>query len=249
MPSRYSSRVGPVVPGRALRTVDDVVSVLGRDGDHRDVDSAQTSRGLPDLADDLVEPALVEVDQVDLVDRRDEMLDAQQFCDARVPVGLSQHAGAGVDEQDRHMRVRGAGEHVAGVALVPGGVGEDVAARLGGEEAIRHVDRDALFPFGAQAVRQCGQIGDALVVGHRFQVVERKAVGVVQQTPDQRALSVVDGSGGGDPQKLARSSEVPLALSVFHRGHRRAVVGARLTALGDGGRGDFGDDPCDVGRL
>ncbi len=86
----------------------------------------------------------------------------KQFRDACMPAGLAQHARAGVDEQDRDVRVGRPGEHVAGVALVAGRVGEDVAAILGREEPVRHVDRDALFPLGAQAVGQRGEVGDAL---------------------------------------------------------------------------------------
>ena len=128
-PSRYSSSVGPLVPRRALGAVHDVVAVLGGDRDHRQVGAAEAGRHLLQLGFDLGEPGLVEVDQVDLVDRRDEVLDAQQLCDPGVPAGLAQHPGAGVDEQDRDVGVGRAGEHVAGVALVAGGVGQDVAAR------------------------------------------------------------------------------------------------------------------------
>ena len=177
------------------------------------------------------------------------MLDAQQFCDPRVTVGLPKHTCAGVHEQDGGVRVGRAGEHVAGVALVTGGVGQDVAARIGGEEAICHVDRDALFAFGTQAVGQRGEVGDALLVGHCLQVVEREAVGVMQETPDKRALSVVDGSGGGDSQRAGESSEIPLALAVLHRGGGCAVIGTRLAAFGDCCGRDLGDDPLDVGRL
>src|SRR6202012_1357484 len=96
------------------------------------------------------------------------------------------------------------GEHVACVALVAGGVGQDVAARLGGEEAIRDVDRDALFAFAAQAVGQRREIGNALFVGDPLQMVQRQAVGVVQQPADQRALPVVDRARRGDAQQLTR---------------------------------------------
>ena len=127
----------------------------------------------------------------------------KQFRDAGVPAGLAQHTGAGVDQQHRDVRVGRAGEHVAGVALVAGGVGQDVAAPLGGEEPVGHVDGDALLAFGAQTVGERGQVGDALFVGDGLEVVERQAVGVVHQPADQGALAVVDGSGGGDAQQLA----------------------------------------------
>ena len=70
----------------------------------------------------------------------------------------------------------------------------------GGEEAIGDVDRDALFAFGAQTIGQRREVGDALFVGDGLQVVQRQAVGVVQQPPDQRALAVVHRTRGGDAQ-------------------------------------------------
>ena len=119
-----------------------------------------------------------------------------------MPAGLPQHPGARVDQQDGHVRVGGAGEHVAGVALVAGSVGQDVAAGVGGKEAVRDVDGDALFAFGAQTVGQRREVGDALLVGDGLQVVQRQAVGVVQQPPDQGALAVVHRTRGGDAQQL-----------------------------------------------
>ncbi|BBY95144.1 hypothetical protein MGALJ_48130 [Mycobacterium gallinarum] len=83
----------------------DVVPVLGRDGDDGDIDSAETFSGLPNFGHDVVEPALVEIDEIDFVYRGDEMPDAQKFCDPGMPVGLSQHAGAGVHEQDGRVGV------------------------------------------------------------------------------------------------------------------------------------------------
>src|ERR1700733_12770249 len=98
------------------------------------------------------ELVLVEIDKVDLVDRRDEMLDAQKLCDPGVPTGLPQHSRASVDQKDRHVCVRGTGEHVAGVALVTRGVCQDVTSAGSGEEAVGDIDGDALLSFGAQTV-------------------------------------------------------------------------------------------------
>ncbi len=141
----------------------DVVAVLGRDRDHGDVSTAEARGHLMQFLFDLGEPRLVEVDQVDLVDRGDKVVDAQQFCDPGVPVGLAQHAGAGVDQQDGDVGIGGTGEHVARVALVAGGVGQDVAAGVGREEPVSDVDGDALLALGAQTVGQGGQVGDALL--------------------------------------------------------------------------------------
>lgn len=68
-PSRNSSSVGPSYHG-VRGAVHDVVAVFGCDGDDRDIDAAETFRGLVNLGDDSVEPSLVEFDEVDLVHRR-----------------------------------------------------------------------------------------------------------------------------------------------------------------------------------
>ncbi|MGC4082244.1 MAG: hypothetical protein QM736_09100 [Vicinamibacterales bacterium] len=60
----------------------------------------------------------------------------------------------GVDEDDREIRGRRAGGHVARVLFVAGRVGHDEAAVVGREEAIGDVDCDALLTLGLQAVDQ-----------------------------------------------------------------------------------------------
>ena len=110
------------------------------------------------------------------------------------------------------MGVGRAGEHVAGVALMAGCVGQDVTAGVGREEPVCHIDGDALLTLGTQPVGQRGQVGDALFVGDGLEVVERQAVGVMQEPPDKCALTVVDRSGGGDPEKLARHQKYPSRL-------------------------------------
>src|SRR5918997_1586351 len=54
----------------------------------------------------------------------------------------------------------------------------------------------------------------------------------------------VDLPSSTDPAVANRSSslEVSLTLPILHGGLGHAVVGARLAALGDAGRGDLGDD-------
>ena len=77
----------------------------------------------------------------------------------------------GVDKHHRHMGIRCPGERIAGVPLVAGGVGEYIAAGVGGEEPVRDVDGDALFAFGPQSVREGGQVELSVVTGHRLDVI------------------------------------------------------------------------------
>ena len=83
--------------------------------------------------------------------------DAEQRHEEAVPAGLGEHALAGVDEDHGDVGGRRAGDHVAGVLLVAGGVGDDELAALGGEVAVGDVDRDALLTLGRRGRRAAGR--------------------------------------------------------------------------------------------
>ncbi len=99
-----------------------------------------------------MEPGLVEVDEVHLVDGEDDVRDPEERGDEGVPPRLLDDALARVDEHDRDVRGRGARDHVARVLDVAGRVGELEAAARRDEGAVGDVDRDALLALGAQAV-------------------------------------------------------------------------------------------------
>ena len=150
-----------------------------------------------------VETFLGELHQVHLVDRRDDVADAEQRRDLGMAAGLDDHAAPSVDEQDGEIRSRRAGEHVAGVALVPGGVGQNESASRSREVAVRHVDRDALLALGTQPVRERGEVGGSVALRHGGQLIRQQQLGVEQQTADEGRLAVVDGAGGCQAQQLA----------------------------------------------
>ena len=85
-----------------------------------------------------------------------------------VPAGLLEHALAGVDQDDRQVGGGGAGDHVAGVLDVPGGVGDDELAPRRGEVAVGDVDGDALLALGAQAVGEQREVGVLVAAGARL---------------------------------------------------------------------------------
>ena len=103
------------------------------------------------------------VHQVHLVDGQHDVADAQQRHEIAVPPRLRQHALAGIDQQDGGVGGRSAGDHVARVLLVAGRVGHDERPRVGGEVAIRHVDRDLLLALGGQAVQQQREVQAAVL--------------------------------------------------------------------------------------
>jgi hypothetical protein len=149
---------------------------------------------------------LIPVDQVHLVDRKHDVADAQQGRQEGVPSRLLEQSVAGVDEHDRQLGGRRAGDHVPGVLRVPGGVGDDEFPLGRGEVAVGDVDRDALLALGAQAVGHQGEIGvivPALLRGllDGGQLVLHDGLGVVEQSTDERRLAVVDGTCRRDPQQ------------------------------------------------
>ena len=155
-----------------------------------------------------LEHRLVVVDEVHLVHAHDEVRDPQQRGDVGVAAGLLADALARVDEHDRQVGGRGAGDHVARVLLVAGRVGDDELAPRGLEVAVGDVDRDPLLALGAQAVGQQRQVEVAVAAAlggldDVLELVLEDRLGVVQQPADQRRLAVVDRARGGDPQQLA----------------------------------------------
>ena len=162
----------------------------------------------PELLDDLVEALSVVVDQVHLVDRDDEVRDAQQRRDERMAPGLLEHALARVDQDDGQVGGRRAGDHVARVLHVARRVGDDELPLRRGEVAVGDVDGDALLALGAQAVGEQRQVG-ALAphplarVLDGLELVLEDGLRVVEQAADQRGLAVVDGTGGGEAQQLS----------------------------------------------
>ena len=107
----------------------------------------------------------------------------------------------------RQVGSRRAGHHVARVLNVAGRVGDDELPLRRGEVPVRHVDRDALLPLRSEPVGQQGEVG-VLVAAFtaraldRLELVLEDLLRVVQQTADERALAVVDGAGGRQPQEL-----------------------------------------------
>ena len=101
---------------------------------------------------DLIEALLRPLDHVHLVNRNHYMADAQQRHDIAVTACLRQHPLARIEQDHRKVGRRGASDHVARVLLVTWGVGHDELAPLGGEEAVGHVDGDALLALGGQTI-------------------------------------------------------------------------------------------------
>lgn len=135
------------------------------------------------------------------------MLNVEQTGDEAVPTGLFDHAFARVDQDDGEVRGRRPGHHIAGVLDMPGSVCNDEFAAGCREVAVGDIDRDPLFPLGAQSVREQGEIDvfvAALTGGvlNRFELVLEDRLGVIHQSPDEGAFAVVNRSGSGEAKKF-----------------------------------------------
>ena len=235
--SRCSSSGGPAYQASRSDALDHVVAVQRAQRQRRHRAEPDLRGEAVEVGHDAVEDLLRPVDEVHLVDRQHDVTDTQQPCHRRVPACLLDHAVACVDQHDRHLRRRGAGDHVARVLLVARRVGEDEAPPRGREVAVRDVDRDALLALGAQPVGQQRQVQVTVAVArvrHLRDVLElvgQDRLRVVEQPPDQRRLPVVHRAGRRQPQRvdLARSSRQPCGPPSRPRtlGRRRASRRAR----------------------
>ncbi len=138
-----------------------------------------------------------------------------------MPPGLRQHALARVDQDHGEVRAGGAGDHVARVLLVSRRVGDDELALVGREEAVGHVDRDALLALGREAIDEQREVefaalrADFLRVRlERGELVLEDHLRVVEQAPDQRALAVVDAAAGDEPQQALVLVRVQVGVDV-----------------------------------
>ena len=87
---------------------------------------------------------------------------AEDRGDVGVAARLLDHALARVEQDDRHVGGRGAGDHVARVLDVPGASASWKRRRGGDERAVGDVDRDPLLALGAQAVGEQREIDVAV---------------------------------------------------------------------------------------
>ncbi|MNF59829.1 hypothetical protein D3C84_414280 [compost metagenome] len=160
------------------------------------------------VIDDGVEDFLRVVHQVHLVDGQDHLANADQRSQIAVTPGLGQHAASGVDHHHGHVGRGGTGHHVAGVLLMAWGIGNDKLAQFRGEKTVGHVDGNALFALGGQAVHQQREVQFATLgavffrVGlQRFHLVFEEHFRIVEQASDQRALAIVHAATGNEAQQ------------------------------------------------
>src|SRR6478609_7622982 len=183
-----------------------------RDADHGDVVARELVLGqqLADLQLDELEDLLV-VDHVGLVERHDDVGDADLAGQEHVLLGMRDRAGGRGDHQYGAVHLRRTGDHVLDVVGVPGAVDVRVVTVLRLVLDVRDRDRDAT----------------SLLLGRLVDLVERRRlvevrVLVVQDLGDRRGerrLPMVDVPDGADvdvrlgPLELGLGHWVPLSVS------------------------------------
>ena len=188
-----------LIPFHIVGAFDDIVALERTDGNVGHVGDFQLGQKRGELLADFAEDRLVIIDDVHLVDRDDEVADAQQRRDARVALRLDQHALCRVDENNHQVRGARTGGGIAGVLLVARGVGDDEFSTRGREVTVSDVDGNALLALGLQAIghqRQvevlAGRTCPLGIVLDRLKLILINALRLKQQPADQRALAIVD---------------------------------------------------------
>src|SRR5690606_6881242 len=104
---------------------------------------------------------------------------------------------ARVNEDERQVCRRGARHHVAGVLNMPRRVGDDELAFGSSEVAVGNIDRDALLPLRLQSISKHRQVNIVKAFPgtrslYSLELIFKNRFAVIQQSPDQRTLSIID---------------------------------------------------------
>ena len=211
----------PGVPGHLLGALGHVVAAERRKRDQRELLEPELLGEGAVLALDLPEPLLRVVDEIHLVHGDGDVADPEQVDEVAVAPRLREHALARVEQDQRAVGGRGAGDHVARVLLVPRRVGDDVLPGVGREEAVGDVDRDPLLALGGEPVEEQREVEllalrpvPARVGLERRQLVLEQHLRLVEQPADQRRLPVVDRAARDEAQEALVLVRVEVGVDV-----------------------------------
>ena len=249
----------PVVPRHRFAARHDIVAGEARDRDRGPLADPGLVGEQPVIVADRGEYALVVIHHVHFGHRQRKAADAHQPGEIAMAPGLGEHALARVDQHHRRLGARRAGDHVARILLVAGGVGDDELALGAREIAVSDVDRDRLLAFGRETVDQQRKVDRAArgcLGPERGELVVRDLAGLVEQPPDQGRFAVVDAAAGDEAQQLLargrireRGSKIALLLLLLHAAGARVAVDRPPLPLRHGRGPHFRDDLFDARRV
>src|ERR1700712_3525846 len=114
---------------------------------------------------------------------------------------------ASIHEHHCEVSRGGTRDHVARVLLMAWGVSDDELAALSAEVAIGDVDRDALLALCGQAVDQEREVQRVALralldrVGSECgELVLEDRFGLIEESPDEGALAIIDAATGDEAQ-------------------------------------------------
>src|SRR2546428_186136 len=216
----------PLVPRHLGRRFDDVLALVRADRDEGDlVDLVADAPQEPgELRLQFVEPRLGErgLRRVHLVDRDDQLLDAERPREEDVFLRLRLDALCGADDEDRGVRLGRARDHVLDEVPVARGVDDREVVLVRVKALMRDVDRQPALPLFLDLVHDEGELerGLAHLLGELLEILQLVRVdvpGVVEDPADGRRLPAVD---------VADEHEV----EVWLRGHGFYPVGRTLSS-------------------
>src|SRR3989441_1261931 len=216
----------PLVPRHLGRRFYDVLALVRADRDEKElVDLVADAPQEPgELRLQVVEPRLGErgLRPVHLVDRDDQLLDAERPREEDVFLRLRLDALCGADDEDRGVRLGRARDHVLDEVPVARGVDDREVVLVRVKALMRDVDREPAFPLFLDLVHDEGELerGLAHLLGEFLEILQLVRVdvpGVVEDPADGRRLPVVD---------VADEHEV----EVWLRGHGFYPVGRTLSS-------------------
>ena len=122
--------------------------------------------------------------------------------------GLLQYTATRIDQDDRQITGRRTGRHVTGVLLMAWRISNDKFTFWRREITVSHINGDALLTLRLQTIHQQREIEfltgstDLLTVRmQRFQLIFIYLTGIVQQTADQGAFTVIHAAAGEETQQ------------------------------------------------
>src|SRR5260370_4139734 len=181
---------GTVILRHALAAIDDVVSLEGADGHALHVGNSQLSREHQEIVLQFAEDIFAVAGQIHLVDGGEYIGNSEEGSDEGVTSRLGEETFCSVNQNNRQIRRGRARRHISRVLFVSWSIGNDEFAPRRREIAVSHVDGDALFAFGTQAIGEQRKIDwssravDAALL-HRSKLIFVHGLGIVQETPDE----------------------------------------------------------------
>ena len=173
------------------------------------------SRHLLVVVHNLIKNFLRKINQIHFVHAHHYLFDSQQRSHIRVTDSLLHNAVAGIDQNHRQIGRGCSGNHISGIFNMSRRVGNDEFTLWRGKIAVRHIDGDSLLTFGTESVGEQCKVNFFVSTTfrgsfNRFHLVFENRFAVVEQTPNQRAFTIVNTAS------RCKTEQLHIQISVVH---------------------------------